>query len=126
MQLIVKGYEDFRRQRDMRSSIMSREWGRERKQPLIGCLLCSRGCPGYFAFLLLLSFFICLPHGIWCSQHRVSDLSHSCNLLQLQQCQILNQLCWAGDQTFIPELQTPLILLCCHGSSYIYSFILSH
>ena len=96
MQLIVKGYEDFNRQGDMRSSIMSREWGRERKQPLIGCLLCSRGCPGYFAFLLLLFFFICLPHGIWCSQHRVSDLSHSCNLPQLQQCQILNQLCWAG------------------------------
>ena len=59
----------------------------------------------FFLFLLFLFWAWGHSHGIW--QVPGPGIEYELQLqLMLQQCQILNQLCWAGDQTCISAATT--------------------
>ena len=58
----------------------------------------------YFLFSFLFICFIFGHHGIWGSQARDRIRATVETKLQLWQLQILNALCWARDQTWVPAL----------------------
>ena len=53
----------------------------------------------YIDRVLFFFFFFSCTHGIWKFLGQELNLSHTCDLWQLQQCWILNPLHWARDQT---------------------------
>ena len=57
-------------------------------------------------------------------QNLHSEKLHLWPMPQLQQCQILNPLCWAGDQTFKPAFSRHIQSLCTTvGTQRLYSFL---